>query len=51
MHEYQKEGLMGFAFRKSLILKGAILIVLGTDTPETVFGRKAGANSRTPRAV
>jgi hypothetical protein len=29
MHEYQKKGLTKKAFRKWLILKGAILVVLG----------------------
>jgi hypothetical protein len=29
LHEYQKKGITEFAFRKSLILKKAILVVLG----------------------
>jgi hypothetical protein len=28
LHEYQKKGVTEFAFRKSLILKGAISVVL-----------------------
>lgn len=28
LHQYQRKGVIEFAFRKSLILKGAILVVL-----------------------
>jgi hypothetical protein len=34
LYEYQKKGVTEFAFRKSLILKGAILVVLDWQEAE-----------------
>jgi hypothetical protein len=34
LYEYQKKGVTEFAFRKSLILKGAILVVLNWQEAE-----------------
>jgi hypothetical protein len=53
LYEYQNEGLTGFAFRKLLILRDAILVVLGSSTAgnDGLLDRKAGASSCTPYAV
>jgi hypothetical protein len=53
LYEYQNEGLTGFAFRKLLILRDAILVVLGSSTAgnDGLLDRKAGAISRTPYGV
>jgi hypothetical protein len=52
LYEYQKKGIMKIAFRKRLILKGAILFVLDWQKQK---GRpkkgKAGPWSRTPNGV
>jgi len=49
LYECQKKGFTEFAFRKSLILKDAILTVW---TSKWLPGKeKAGASSRTPNAV
>ncbi len=40
LQEYQKKRLMKIAFRKSLILKAAILVVLGLLRPKTVALKK-----------
>jgi hypothetical protein len=50
--EYQDKGLTEFAFRKLLILKDVIFVVLDWPRGDILPGkRKAGASSRTPHAV
>jgi len=44
LHEYQEKGVTGKAFRKSLILKGAILVVLGWQGAEmAALKKKSGS--------
>jgi hypothetical protein len=44
LYEYQKKGLTKIAIRKSLILKGAILVVLDWQTAEMAdLKRKSGS--------
>jgi hypothetical protein len=49
LYEYQNKGLTRSAFRKLLILRDAILVVLGSSTTgnDGLLYRKAGAISRT----
>ena len=53
LHEYQNKGLTRIAFRKLLILRDAILVVLGNSTAgnEGLLDRRPVASSRTPYAV
>jgi hypothetical protein len=52
LYECQKKGVTEFVFRKLLILKDAILVVLGLARAEVGgLKRKAGASSRTPNGV
>jgi hypothetical protein len=53
LDEYQNKALTKFAIRKLLILRDAILVVLGSSTAGNggLFDRKAGASSRTPCGV
>jgi hypothetical protein len=44
LYEYQRKGLTKFAFRNSLILKGAILVVLGLQAAEIApWEKKSGS--------
>jgi hypothetical protein len=53
LYEYQNKEVAKFAIRKSLILKGSILVVWGWQRPKmaSLRKRKAGASSRTPHVV
>jgi hypothetical protein len=52
LDEYQNKGVTKFAFRKSLILRDAILVVSGLHQAEMAAQkRKAGASSRTRNPV
>jgi hypothetical protein len=51
MHEYQKKGVTEIAFRKSLILKGAILVVLGYKAEMAALRKKSGSKLPTPNRV
>jgi hypothetical protein len=51
LHEYQKKGLTKKAFRNSLILKGAILIVLDEQRTNGYLEKEGGASSGSPNGV
>ncbi len=52
LHEYQKKGLTKFAFRKLLVLKGAILVAYGSKVRNgRTEKEKTGASSRITNAV
>jgi hypothetical protein len=40
LYEYQRKGLTKLAFRNSLILKGAILVILGLQTLKWLQGKE-----------
>ena len=51
MHEYQKKGVTEEAFRKSLILKDAILLGLARAEMGALQKKSGSKASRTPNAV